>query len=471
MNRFKIKFLGCLLLALIMVTPAYIAMENTVINSKIGETTVPDLAYYPISHDFGYVIEGEIYYTNFDIWNEGTGVLTWQLDTSNSWIVVYPSEGSSTGEHDTITVRIDTTGLSSGNHNGCIILNSNDTSSLSTFNINFTVNEPPTIPTKPSGPSSGEVGIPYAYSTRSTDPEDDLIRYGLDANCDDIIDHWSSNYYPSGSSYTVYIQFSSAGTYHLRFKAKDEHGAQSGFSSSKTVVISGENYAPNAPSKPTGPATGDVDTSYSFTTSSTDPNGDDIRYGWDWDGDNIIDEWTGFYESGESVTLSHRYTSAGTYTIKVIAEDEKGAQSGFSSSKIIVITGNTAPNKPSTPTGPTSGRSGISYSYSSTTTDPDGDNIYYLFDWGDGTTSGWIGPYSSGSGVTAPHTWANKGSFPIKVKAKDDPNGDGDLSDGRESVWSDSLPVSMPKSKTLFNDNQRLFTLYQNILEFIQSLK
>ena len=29
-------------------------------------------------------------------------------------------------------------------------------------------------------------------------------------------------------------------------------------------------------------------------------------------------------------------------------------------------------------------------------TNPDGDNIFYLFDWGDDTNSGWIGPYKSG---------------------------------------------------------------------------
>lgn len=471
LNKNKMKFLGCILLALAMLAPSYMAVESTSINSQTIAVTGPSLKYHPTSHDFGYVIEGEVYYTTFDIWNDGTGVLTWKLNTTRSWIEVYPSEGTSTGEHDTVTVRIDTASLSAGTHTGFVIISSNDTTSINSFNVSFTINEPPANPSRPSGPSSGEVGVPYAYTTSTTDPEGDLIRYGLDHNGDNVVDHWSSNYYTSGSLYTILITFNSAGTYHLRFKAKDEHGAQSGFSSSKTVVISGENHAPNDPSMPTGPSTGDVGTSYSFITSSTDPDGDDIKYGWDWDGDNIIDEWTGFYESGETVTLSHQYISAGTYHIKVVAEDEEGAQSGFSSSKTIIITGNTAPNKPSTPVGPASGRSGISYSYSTTTIDPDGDTIYYLFDWGDGTTSGWIGPYSSGSGITAAHAWANKGSFPIKVKAKDDPNGDGDLSDGSESVWSDPLPVSMPKSKSLFNDNQRFFTLYQSILEFIQSLK
>ena len=56
-----------------------------------------------------------------------------------------------------------------------------------------------------------------------------------------------------------------------------------------------------------------------------------------------------------------------------------------------------------------------------------------------------MGPNNSGTGTTDSHIWETIGSYPIKVKAKDDPNGDGDLSDGLESVWSDSLPISMPR--------------------------
>ena len=52
-----------------------------------------------------------------------------------------------------------------------------------------------------------------------------------------------------------------------------------------------------------------------------------------------------------------------------------------------------APNKPSKPVGPTSGTPGIIFTYSSSTTDDEGDQIYYLFDWGDGTDSGWKGPF------------------------------------------------------------------------------
>ena len=94
------------------------------------------------------------------------------------------------------------------------------------------------------------------------------------------------------------------------------------------------------------------------------------------------------------------------------------------------------------------GRPGISYSYSTSTVDLEGHKLYYVFDWDDGTESEWEGSFESGSTVSFSHIWNARGTFQIKVKAKDDPNGDGDLSDGLESVWSDPLPITMPKTKS-----------------------
>jgi hypothetical protein len=100
---------------------------------------------------------------------------------------------------------------------------------------------------------------------------------------------------------------------------------------------------------------------------------------------------------------------------------------------------NTQPNKPSRPTGETGGKTGISYSYSSMSTDPEGDQLYYNFSWGDGTYSDWIGPYNSNDTVTASHAWDTRGTFSIKVKAKD--------SKGAISEWSEPLVTSIAKNK------------------------
>lgn len=102
-----------------------------------------------------------------------------------------------------------------------------------------------------------------------------------------------------------------------------------------------------------------------------------------------------------------------------------------------------APLKPDEPDGPPSGKVGTKYTYTGSTTDPDGDTIYYLFDWGDGTYSGWVGPYNSGAEGEASHTWDERGTYAIRVKAKDD--------HGVQSEWSDPLPVNMPKARFVHN--------------------
>ena len=115
---------------------------------------------------------------------------------------------------------------------------------------------------------------------------------------------------------------------------------------------------------------------------------------------------------------------------------------------------NNPPEKPSTPSGETNGKAGTSYSYSSDTTDIDGDQIYYLFDWGDGTNSGWKGPYNSGDSITESHIWDAQGTYAVKVKAKD--------TSDVESVWSDPLSASMPKNKAIQNP---LIQLLENLLQ------
>lgn len=95
---------------------------------------------------------------------------------------------------------------------------------------------------------------------------------------------------------------------------------------------------------------------------------------------------------------------------------------------------------PSIPTinGKISGTSGESYDYTVMSIDPQGDDVTYCIDWGDGTPEEWNGPYESGVEQKFSHIWDEKGDFTIKVKARD--------SNGAESKWG-TLEVSMPKIK------------------------
>ena len=129
----------------------------------------------------------------------------------------------------------------------------------------------------------------------------------------------------------------------------------------------------------------------------------------------------------------HAYTIAGNYTVKLTVTDADSIIA--SDTTYALIQGSDHP--PSTPvvTGPSKGKINVDYPYNGTSTDPDGDALFYLFDWGDGTNSSWLGPYSSGSSVLERHTWSKQGSFTVKAKAKD--------TSGLETDWG-ILPVRMP---------------------------
>ena len=96
---------------------------------------------------------------------------------------------------------------------------------------------------------------------------------------------------------------------------------------------------------------------------------------------------------------------------------------------------------PSSPniTGPNSGLINIPYIFLFKGDDPGGHSIYYWIDWGDGDTSGWVGPILSDLQIPRTHTWKTKGTYIIKAKIKD--------VCGVESNWG-TLTVKMPRDKT-----------------------
>lgn len=112
-----------------------------------------------------------------------------------------------------------------------------------------------------------------------------------------------------------------------------------------------------------------------------------------------------------------------------MATDGYGATSGWSDGLQVAITTGTnkPPATPSVPSGPGLGKRGVSYRYSTSAVDPDGDEITYTFDWGDEKTSN-AGPEESGISVNSSHTWTSRGVFAVKAMATD--------SNGASSGWS-----------------------------------
>ena len=103
-----------------------------------------------------------------------------------------------------------------------------------------------------------------------------------------------------------------------------------GFADKTAVSRLFKDEPPAKPSKPNGESNGKPGDTYTYKTRSTDPEGDEIQYGWDWDGDYKVDEWTGFYPSGQEVSTSHTWDSKGNYNIRVRARDKLEIESFWS---------------------------------------------------------------------------------------------------------------------------------------------
>lgn len=144
----------------------------------------------------------------------------------------------------------------------------------------------------------------------------------------------------------------------------------------------------------------------------------------------------------------HAYTKCGNYTVVVIVTDSNASTASDTTWALIA---NPPPNPP-TIDGPSWGLINVNYIFCIRVTDPNGDDLYCKWDWGDGNTTEWLGPYSSGETICASHAWSQKGTYEIRVRLKDDY--------GQQSNWSDPhvFNVYELKKAFLFGSYSKMYT-------------
>jgi len=148
-------------------------------------------------------------------------------------------------------------------------------------------------------------------------------------------------------------------------------------------------------------------------------NGDPARF-------NCLD-----VDNGE-IIWQYIFSSSYSYSSPAVAYGNVYVGSGDDKTLYAFGTPNEPPDAPVKPDGPNEGEWYVEYTFNSSTTDPEGNTIHYLFDWDDGLNSGWLGPYASGDTVSATHIWTKGGNYEIRVKAHDG---------RRESNWSEALSI------------------------------
>jgi len=324
-------------------------------------------------------------------------------------------------------------------------------------------NNPPNTPNNPNPQDDAtNIDINTDLSWTCNDPDDDPLTYNiyLEANdpTPDIIvsqNQTATTYNPTTMNSNTH--------YYWTIIAKDNQGQTTTGPTWDFTTGSQTNNPPYNPFTLSGPSTRVVDQSGTYNTIAIDPDGDQVQYRFDWDADNSHDysSWTTLSSSGYIRSLSHSWSKASTYVVKVQARDAYGAASEWSNGFTVIVTEpsappnqptlsyplpespqptkssgeynekNNPPKQPGTPIGPKSVETGVEYNFTISTIDEN--QIRYLFDWGDGNYSNWSEYVDSNTSVLMSHIWNLTGTYELRGIAQDEK--------GFNSTWSSPLNI------------------------------
>lgn len=253
----------------------------------------------------------------------------------------------------------------------------------------------------PRGPGAvnrapnAEAGGPYSVvagnsltlnGTQSSDPDGDVLTYTWT---------FGDGSPPAGGATPAHI-YSVAGTYIATLTVSD------GFRSSVdqamvTVTAASTNRAPVA--NVGGAYSGVAGTAIAFNgTASSDPDGDPLTYSWTF-GDG---------GTATGISPSHTYVTTGTFTVTLTVSD--GALSSTDQTTAVISAGNRAPVAEAG--GPYNAVAGAPLNFDgSASTDPDGDPLSYLWNFGDGSPAA--------SGISTTHVYGQAGTYGVVLSVSD----------------------------------------------------
>jgi len=173
-----------------------------------------------------------------------------------------------------------------------------------------------------------------------------------------------------------------------------------------------EPHTVSTPTTPSGPSSGQVSETLQFSTGgSTCNRGHPVEYRFHW-GDATSSSWS------SSTTASHTYSSPWTYYVWAQARcaADTSITSYLSANTPVTIGSEPLPHAvstPTTPSGPSSGQTGVSLNFSTGGSScSQGHSVQYRFDWGDGKYSTWS------SAASASHAYSSTGTYYVRAQAR-----------------------------------------------------
>ena len=241
------------------------------------------------------------------------------------------------------------------------------------------------------------------FTSTSSDPDGSITGYS-----------WNfGDGSPAVTTQNASHAYAAGGTYTVTLTVTDNLGASN--SSSQSVTVSAANQPPVAN------FTSSCSTlSCNFTSTSSDPDGSIAGYSWN------------FGDGSPAVTTqnaSHTYAAGGTYTVTLQVTDNLGASN--SSSQSVTVT---PPNQPPVSSF-TKSCNGLTCSFTSTSSDPDGSIASYRWTFGDGS--------AAVTTQNASHTYAAGGTYTVTLQVTDNR--------GATNSSSQSVTVTAPNSPPVVN--------------------
>ncbi|MGQ9476932.1 MAG: PKD domain-containing protein [Candidatus Bipolaricaulia bacterium] len=222
-------------------------------------------------------------------------------------------------------------------------------------------------------------------ASASSDPDGKIVSF-----------HWDFGDEAVSEGQTTSHKYERAGRFVVQLTVTDDKGSQG--STAKELIVHEENRPPKAafsftPERPT------VEDPVQFIDESTDPDGEIVAWAW-------------AFGDGATSALrnpSHQYAEPGSYTVTLTVTDDDGADATATAELIVapknlppVADFNYSPLEPTTQD---------EVQFIDQSSDPDGEIVSWLWDFGDGATAEVQSPS---------HKYAKAGTYKVKLTVADD---------------------------------------------------
>lgn len=236
-----------------------------------------------------------------------------------------------------------------------------------------------------------------------------------DPDGNDLTYNWNFGDGAAGEGRSVDHVFQNPGNYEARLTVNDQSGTPCAVDSDTVKIVL--NKAPVAEAGKPQFACSGAELTFDGSGSTTEA-GENLKYTWNF-GDGA---------TAEGAVVKHRYAKGGRYTVSLTVDDGRGTPVSISTDSVSVDL-NSAPKAEVTNIQKACVSDKVLFDASGSS-DPDGDSLKYIWDFGDGT--------KAEGGAKVSHAYQKGGSYAVTVR----------VDDGRGSACSQAVARASVKINT-----------------------